>query len=76
MDLLIESQIKGLLGKDLLLLVAGVERRIGSHIVGGDPVEEYVQQQRYILDLVHKELKKRNKKSQGNPDKIISLYMF
>lgn len=59
MSLLIESQIKSLPMQGLLLLVEDVERRIGSHVAGGDPVEEYVQHQRYILDLVQNELERR-----------------
>lgn len=35
------------------------ERRIGSHVAGGDPVEEHVDHQKYILDLVQEELKRR-----------------
>lgn len=64
MGFLIESQIKSLSEEGLMLLVADVERRIGSHVAGGDPVEEYVQQQRYILDLVQKELDRREKDHQ------------
>ncbi|KIL80711.1 hypothetical protein [Bacillus badius] len=36
-----------------------VERPIGSHVAGGDPVEEYVDHQKYILDLVQQELERR-----------------
>ncbi|WP_203363065.1 hypothetical protein [Bacillus sp. REN10] len=59
MGLLIESQIKSLSAEGLLLLVEDVERRIGSHTAGGDPVDAYIQHQRYILDLVQEELKSR-----------------
>ncbi|MFL0365361.1 hypothetical protein ACH0BF_20345 [Pseudobacillus sp. 179-B 2D1 NHS] len=59
MSILLESQIKSLRTEGLLLLVEDAERRIGSHVAGGDPVEEYVQQQRYILDLVQEEFKRR-----------------
>ncbi|UAT31943.1 hypothetical protein K7T73_06905 [Bacillus badius] len=59
MGLLIESQIKSLSENGLMLLAEDVNRRIGSHVAGGDPVEEYVQHQRYILDLVQEEFKKR-----------------
>ncbi|MGM7634184.1 hypothetical protein [Bacillus sp. Hm123] len=41
------------------MLVEDVERRIGSHVAGGDPVDAYVQQQQYILGLVQEELKRR-----------------
>jgi len=57
--LLIESQIRSLSEEGLMLLVEDVNRRIGSHVAGGDPVKEYVQHQRYILDLVQEELKRR-----------------
>ncbi|OCA87311.1 DUF6877 family protein [Pseudobacillus wudalianchiensis] len=60
MSILLESQIKSLRTEGLLHLVEDVEKRIGSHVAGGDPVDEYVQQQRYILDLVQEELKRRN----------------
>lgn len=59
MGLLIESQIKSLSEKGLMLLVEDVERRIGSHVAGGDPVEEYVDHQKYILSLVQEELERR-----------------
>ena len=43
MGLLIESRIKSLSEEGLLLLAEDVERRIGSHIAGGDPVEKHVE---------------------------------
>ena len=59
MSILIESQIKSLRTEGLLLLVEDAEKRIGSHVAGGDPNEAYVQDQRYILDLVQEEFKRR-----------------
>ncbi|WP_203364703.1 hypothetical protein [Bacillus sp. REN10] len=59
MGLLIESQIKSLSVEGLHLLVVDVERRIGSHVEGGDPADAYVEHQKYILDLVQEELKRR-----------------
>ncbi|MGC8229893.1 hypothetical protein ACP2W0_12855 [Pseudobacillus badius] len=59
MGLLIESQIKSLSVQGLLLLVEDVERRIGSHVAGDDPVDEYVDHQKYILSLVQSELERR-----------------
>ena len=59
MGLLIESQIRSLSEEGLMLLVADVNHRIGSHVAGGDPVEKYMQQQRYILDLVQEEFRRR-----------------
>ena len=59
MGLLIESQIKSLQTEGLLHLIEDAERRIGSHVAGGDPVESYMQHQRYILDLAQEELKRR-----------------
>ncbi|RJS60136.1 hypothetical protein [Bacillus sp. PK3_68] len=59
MSILLESQIKSLQTEGLLLLVEDAKRRIGSHVAGDDPVEEYMQHQRYILDLVQEELKRR-----------------
>ncbi|MFL0361425.1 hypothetical protein ACH0BF_00215 [Pseudobacillus sp. 179-B 2D1 NHS] len=59
MSILIEAQIKSLRTEGLLLLVEDVERRIGSHVAGGDPVEEYVDHQKYILSLVQQELERR-----------------
>ncbi|WP_338749834.1 hypothetical protein [Bacillus sp. FJAT-52991] len=59
MGLLIESQIKSLSVAGLHLLAKDAERRIGSHVAGGDPVAAYVDHQKYILDLVQEELKRR-----------------
>ncbi|KIL77798.1 hypothetical protein [Bacillus badius] len=59
MGLLIESHIKSLSENGLMLLVEDAERRIGSHVACGDPVEEYVDHQKYIFSLVQPELERR-----------------
>lgn len=41
-------------------LAMDAEQRIGSHVAGGMPVEEYVERQRRILTLVQDEIVKRN----------------
>lgn len=44
---------------DLFLLAKDVEARIGSHVAGGNPVNEYVQRQQALLELIQDELLRR-----------------
>lgn len=44
-------------------LAKDAEYRIGSHIAGGDPTEEYIKQQRNLLDEIQEELKRRNEEN-------------
>lgn len=44
----------------LYMLAKDAEQRIGSHVAGGDPVEEYVERQRNLLNDVQDELKRRS----------------
>jgi hypothetical protein len=43
----------------LIALVKDVEQRLGSHVAGGMPNDEYVKRQRNILSMVQEELIKR-----------------
>lgn len=44
---------------DLVNLVHDTERRIGSHIAGGNQIDEYVQRQQALLELIQDELLRR-----------------
>jgi hypothetical protein len=44
---------------DLHVLVIDAERRIGSHVAGGNPIDEYVQRQQALLELIQEELLRR-----------------
>jgi hypothetical protein len=44
---------------DLLNLVKDAEARIGSHVAGGNVIDEYVQRQQAILELIQEELGRR-----------------
>lgn len=37
---------------DLISLVEDTERRIGSHVAGGNAIDEYVQKQQALLELI------------------------
>lgn len=43
----------------LISLARDAEARIGSHVAGGNPVNEYVQRQQALLELVQDELLRR-----------------
>ena len=55
----IKAQVPSLTDGQLIALVADVERRIGSHMCGGNVSEDYVNKQRGILDAVQEELTNR-----------------
>ncbi|MCM3567884.1 hypothetical protein [Neobacillus mesonae] len=44
---------------DLANLAFDTERRIGSHIAGGNPIDEYVQRQQALLEVIQDELLRR-----------------
>ena len=54
-----KSSIPNLSTESLIILVHDAESRIGSHVAGGDPVDEYVEKQRYLLSLIQDELSRR-----------------
>lgn len=58
MDLLAMS-IPRLTNFQLMDLAKDAEYRIGSHVAGGNPVDEYVERQQKILSLIQDELEKR-----------------
>jgi len=54
-----KSSLPHLSYADLITLVEDTERRIGSHVASGNPVEEYVQRQQALLELIKDELLRR-----------------
>jgi hypothetical protein len=44
----------------LISLAGDAESRIGSHVAGGNPVNEYVERQQALLSLIQEELSKRS----------------
>ncbi|MCM3618715.1 hypothetical protein M3936_14080 [Sutcliffiella horikoshii] len=52
----VATSIKNLSSEGLYLLAKDAEQRIGSHVAGGITDENYVNQQRNILQLVQDEL--------------------
>ncbi|MFJ8268512.1 hypothetical protein [Peribacillus asahii] len=58
MDLLAQ-RIASLSDYQLYETVKDVEWRIGSHVAGGNPIDEYVDRQRKIISLIQDELMKR-----------------
>jgi hypothetical protein len=54
-----ESSIPNLPTDGLIELAKDTEHRIGSHVSGGNPIDEYVERQRYLLSLIQDELAKR-----------------
>ena len=59
MKQLIANSIGNLSEDALFILVQDVEYRIGSHVAGGMPDENYLKQQQDILTLVQEELNSR-----------------
>lgn len=53
------SSIPNLTDDQLTALVQDCESRIGSHVAGGDPNEQYVEHQKMIIGLVQDELERR-----------------
>ena len=60
MNQLIANSIGNLSEDALFMLVQDAEHRIGSHVAGGMPDENYVMQQQHILTLVQEELNSRS----------------
>ncbi|AGK52015.1 hypothetical protein [Bacillus sp. 1NLA3E] len=54
-----EYSIKKLNEAGLFLLYRDVVNRIGSHVIGGSPDVNYIQNQEAILNVVQDELQKR-----------------
>lgn len=54
-----QSQIPHLSTSGLIQLARNAESRIGSHVAGGNPVDDYVERHKYLLTLVQEELEKR-----------------
>lgn len=44
---------------DLMNLAQDAERRISSHVAGGNEIDEYVQRQQALLELIQEELERR-----------------
>ena len=59
MNTLWAAQIPYLPVSSLVALAMDAEQRIGSHVAGGNPVDEYVEGQRYLLSLIQDELGRR-----------------
>jgi hypothetical protein len=55
----IKASLQQLSIEGLYLFVRDVEHRIGSHVAGGDPVEEYIEKQKALLTYVQEELERR-----------------
>lgn len=45
--------------EQLLALVQDCEARVGSHVMGGNPDENYIEKQRAIVSLVQDEFARR-----------------
>lgn len=60
MNGIIAQGLKNLDEQALYAVVKDCEARIGSHVVGGDPLDAYVEKQRSIIEAVQKELQTRN----------------
>ncbi|USK85709.1 hypothetical protein [Peribacillus asahii] len=56
---LLAQRIAALSDYQLYETVKDVEWRIGSHVAGGNPIDEYVDRQRKIIGLIQDELMKR-----------------
>lgn len=54
-----KSSISSLSDSQLYSLVKDVEARIGSHVAGGNAIDEYVQRQQALLELIQDELLRR-----------------
>lgn len=54
-----KSQIPSLSDKQLHIFARDAEQRIGSHVAGGNPIDEYVQKQQAFLELIQEELLRR-----------------
>jgi hypothetical protein len=54
-----KASLPQLSDSELHILVKDAEYRIGSHIAGGNAIDEYVQKQQALLELVQDELLRR-----------------
>lgn len=54
-----EQSVKLIPTIGLLDLVRDAELRIGSHVAGGNQVDDYVERQRTLISIVQEELQKR-----------------
>jgi hypothetical protein len=54
-----KASIPYLSDADLLNLAKDAEARIGSHVAGGNDLDEYVQRQQALLELIQDELERR-----------------
>ncbi|MFJ5713156.1 hypothetical protein [Neobacillus sp. NPDC093127] len=54
-----KSSLPHLSYADLHALAKDAECRIGSHVAGGNPIDEYVQRQQALLELIQDELLRR-----------------
>jgi hypothetical protein len=54
-----KSSIPRLSDSDLYNLAKDAEIRIGSHIAGGNPIDEYLGKQQALLELIQDELLRR-----------------
>jgi hypothetical protein len=58
-----KASLPNLSTTSLIDLVRDAEARIGSHVAGGNPVNEYVEKQQVLLELIRDELLNRSKQS-------------
>lgn len=54
-----KSALPNLSDLDLCNLAKDAEARIGSHVAGGNAIDDYVQRQQAILELIQDELLRR-----------------
>jgi hypothetical protein len=55
-----QRSIPNISNEGLISLAKDAEYRIGSHVAGGNPVDEYVKRQQDLLTAIQEELNKRN----------------
>jgi hypothetical protein len=54
-----KTSLPQLSDSQLYSLAKDAEARIGSHVAGGNPINEYVEKQQALLELIQDELKVR-----------------
>jgi hypothetical protein len=57
-----QRSIPNISDEGLMALAKDAEYRIGSHVAGGNPVDEYVKRQQVLLELIQDELAVRSAK--------------
>jgi hypothetical protein len=62
----ISDSIKNLSEDGLYLLYQDATSRIGSHVAGGNVVDEYVEKQRALIVAIEEELSRRQKQNKIN----------